>query len=318
MVATAKMESNFNPKAAATTSSARGLFQFIDQTWLGTVKEAGAQFGYGKYADAITETPSGGYAVSDPADPNAIMKLRDDPAAASSMAAVFAQSNSFKLTGKIGRRPTDGELYIAHFMGVGGAGRLISQCREQSERLRAAAVSQRRRGQPPDLLRQDRARAQRLRSLFGADLALRQRRQFAGHPHRDGRGRRRCTERASRSRVQRPPAWLRTGAGRQRRLSLELSGPARRHAGGCNFAAGAADRLIAAGRSDLPLAVPGRRAVAAGLAGGSGIVGQFVFAATARIGRKLRSLSRADRRKPEVRAPGRLDLFSDRAGTFSS
>ena len=126
MLATAKMESNFNPKAAATTSSARGLYQFIDQTWLGTVKEAGAQLGYGKYADAISRNPSGGYSVSDPAARNAIMKLRDDPEAASSMAAVFAQSNSFKLTGKIGRRPTDGELYMAHFMGVGGAGKLIS------------------------------------------------------------------------------------------------------------------------------------------------------------------------------------------------
>src|SRR5665811_207186 len=55
MLATAKMESNFNPKAGATTSSARGLYQFIDQTWLGTVKEAGAQLGYGNYADAITK-----------------------------------------------------------------------------------------------------------------------------------------------------------------------------------------------------------------------------------------------------------------------
>jgi soluble lytic murein transglycosylase-like protein len=42
LLATAKMESNFNPKAAASTSSARGLYQFIDQTWLGTVKEAGS------------------------------------------------------------------------------------------------------------------------------------------------------------------------------------------------------------------------------------------------------------------------------------
>src|SRR3979409_1053640 len=64
MLATAKMESNFNPKAAATTSSARGLYQFIDQTWLGTVKGAGSQLGYGKYADAITKTPSGSYSVS--------------------------------------------------------------------------------------------------------------------------------------------------------------------------------------------------------------------------------------------------------------
>jgi Transglycosylase SLT domain len=130
LLATAKMESNFNPTASASTSSARGLYQFIDQTWLGTVKEAGAQLGYGKYADAITKSSSGYYSVSDPAARTAIMKLRDDPDAASSMAAVLTQSNSFKLTGMIGRRPTDGELYMAHFMGVGGAAKLISNAED--------------------------------------------------------------------------------------------------------------------------------------------------------------------------------------------
>jgi Transglycosylase SLT domain len=133
LLATAKMESNFNPTAGASTSSARGLFQFIDQTWLGTVKEAGTQLGYGKYADAISKTGSGGYSVSDPAARNAIMKLRDDPAAASSMAGVLTQSNSFKLTGKLGRRPTDGELYMAHFMGVGGAAKLISNAEDNPQ-----------------------------------------------------------------------------------------------------------------------------------------------------------------------------------------
>jgi Transglycosylase SLT domain len=133
MLATAKMESNFNPTASASTSSARGLYQFIDQTWLGTVKEAGAQLGYGKYADAITKSSSGGYSVSNPAARTAIMKLRDDPAAASSMAAVLTQSNSFRLTGKIGRRPTDGELYMAHFMGVGGAAKLISNAEDNPQ-----------------------------------------------------------------------------------------------------------------------------------------------------------------------------------------
>src|ERR1700686_5090752 len=130
LLATAKMESDFNPKAGASTSSARGLYQFIDQTWLGTVKEAGAQLGYGKYADAIPKSPSGSYSVTDPAARSAIMKLRDDPAAASSMAAVLTQSNSFRLTGKIGRRPTDGELYMAHFMGVGGAAKLVSNAED--------------------------------------------------------------------------------------------------------------------------------------------------------------------------------------------
>src|SRR6188472_4649643 len=74
MLATAKMESNFNPKAAATTSSARGLYQFIDQTWLGTVKEAGPHLGYGQYADAITKNASGSYSVDDPTARAAIMK----------------------------------------------------------------------------------------------------------------------------------------------------------------------------------------------------------------------------------------------------
>ena len=130
LLATAKMESNFNPTASASTSSARGLFQFIDQTWLGTVKEAGAQLGYGNYADAITKSSSGSYSVRDPAARNAILKLRDDPAASSAMAGVLTQSNSFNLTGKIGRRPSDAELYMAHFMGVGGAAKLITNAED--------------------------------------------------------------------------------------------------------------------------------------------------------------------------------------------
>ncbi len=130
LLSTAKMESDFNPTAGASTSSARGLYQFIDQTWLGTVKQAGPDLGYGQYADAITRTSSGDYTVSDPGMRQAIMKLRDDPKASSAMAAALTQSNSFQLTGMIGRRPTDAELYMAHFMGVGGAAKLISSAQD--------------------------------------------------------------------------------------------------------------------------------------------------------------------------------------------
>jgi hypothetical protein len=133
LLTTAKMESDFNPKAAASTSSAAGLFQFIGQTWLGTVKEAGAQLGYGQYSDAITKSSSGDYSVSDPAKKTAIMKLRDDPAASSAMAGVLTRSNSFKLTGLIGRRPTDSELYMAHFMGVSGAAKLITNAEDNPQ-----------------------------------------------------------------------------------------------------------------------------------------------------------------------------------------
>jgi hypothetical protein len=137
MLTTAKMESDFDPSAGATTSSAHGLYQFIDQTWLGTVKEAGAQLGYGNYADAITRTSSGGYTVDDPVMKRSIMKLRDDPEAASSMAAALTQSNSFKLTGLLGRRPTDSELYMAHFMGVGGAAKLIANAQDNPQAVGA-------------------------------------------------------------------------------------------------------------------------------------------------------------------------------------
>jgi hypothetical protein len=137
LLATAKMESDFNPSAGASTSSARGLYQFIEQTWLATVKEAGGQLGYSQYADAITKTSSGDYAVVDPTMRRAIMKLRDDPAASSAMAAVLTQSNSFQLTGRIGRRPTDAELYMAHFLGIGGAAKLITSAEDTP---RASAV----------------------------------------------------------------------------------------------------------------------------------------------------------------------------------
>ena len=69
------------------------------------------------------------------------------------MAAVLTQSNSFKLTGKIGRRPTDAELYMAHFMGVGGAGKLIQNAEDNPQRIRRADVSERGGGESFDLLR---------------------------------------------------------------------------------------------------------------------------------------------------------------------
>jgi hypothetical protein len=126
LLATAQVESGLNPQAGASTSSARGLFQFIDQTWLGTIKQSGAALGYGRYADAITKTASGHYQVSDPAMRAEILKLRNDPTANAVMAGAFTKANADYLATKLGRQPSEGELYIAHFLGAGGAARLIS------------------------------------------------------------------------------------------------------------------------------------------------------------------------------------------------
>src|SRR6476646_2349907 len=83
---TALRESNLKPNAKNKASSATGLFQFIDQTWLATLKQSGASLGYGKYADAISKTSSGRYFVKDPAMRNEIFGLRKDPTANSLMA----------------------------------------------------------------------------------------------------------------------------------------------------------------------------------------------------------------------------------------
>jgi len=140
LLATAKIESDLDPSLTTRSSSAAGLFQFIDQTWLGTLKQAGPAFGYGAYADAITRNPSTGrYSVDDPEIRREIMKLRNDPSANAVMAGVLTQKNAAALSRRIGRAPTEGELYIAHFLGAGGAGKLVDLVASDPQ-TRAASV----------------------------------------------------------------------------------------------------------------------------------------------------------------------------------
>jgi hypothetical protein len=131
LLATAQVESNFNADAQARTSSARGLFQFIEQTWLGTLKEQGGALGYAPYANAIARQPSGQYTVGDPRMYDRIMELRADPNANALMAGAYTRANAGKLAERLGRAPTEGELYIAHFMGPQGAARLIDMAQER-------------------------------------------------------------------------------------------------------------------------------------------------------------------------------------------
>lgn len=131
LLATAQVESNFNADAQARTSSAKGLFQFIEQTWLGTLKETGGALGYAPYANAISRQPSGQYTVGDPRMYDRIMELRSDPNANALMAGAYTRANAGKLAERLGRAPTEGELYIAHFMGPQGAARLIELAQER-------------------------------------------------------------------------------------------------------------------------------------------------------------------------------------------
>jgi hypothetical protein len=133
LMKTAGRESSFNPRAQASTSSAAGLFQFVGQTWLSTLKQHGAKHGYARYADLITRGSDGRYRVDGEEARRAVMDLRLDPHAASVMAGELTAQNAAYLKGRVGRDPTAGELYVAHFLGPQGSARLIKAAEAQPD-----------------------------------------------------------------------------------------------------------------------------------------------------------------------------------------
>ena len=78
LLGTAMRESSLKPNAQSSSSSAAGLFQFIDQTWLGLVKEHGARYGLTGFAGAISKDAR--RPLSAPSETkDAILALRNDP-----------------------------------------------------------------------------------------------------------------------------------------------------------------------------------------------------------------------------------------------
>jgi len=132
LLATARRESNLDSTAKSKSSSATGLFQFIDQTWLSLIKRYGGRHGLGQYADAITRTETGRFSVAKPETKSAILALREDPKISALMAGEAAAATRQSLECALGRAICAGELYAAHFMGEGGARRLIELNAQQS------------------------------------------------------------------------------------------------------------------------------------------------------------------------------------------
>ena len=135
LLQTAMRESSLNPEARASTSSAVGLFQFLEGTWLQVMKEEGPRLGYQSYANVISRTTDGGYAVADASTRAQILKLRENPQIAADLAAAFTRSNGDYLRNEFGRMPSAGELYIAHFLGAHGAERMFKAGLENPDQV---------------------------------------------------------------------------------------------------------------------------------------------------------------------------------------
>jgi hypothetical protein len=125
LMKTAGRESGMNPQARSGASTAAGLFQFVEQTWLSTLKQHGTKHGYARYAELITKGGDGRYHVDGAEARKAVMDLRLDPHASALMAGELASDHAAYLKGRVGREPTPGELYAAHFLGPQGSARLI-------------------------------------------------------------------------------------------------------------------------------------------------------------------------------------------------
>ncbi|GAA4775082.1 lytic transglycosylase domain-containing protein [Novosphingobium ginsenosidimutans] len=121
LLAQARLESSLDPAARATTSSAAGLYQFTGGTWLQTLEKHGAAHGAG-WADTAIEAGR----VSDPMLRQQVLALRHDPDLSARMAAELARDNRAALLPVLGREPDAAELYLAHFLGAGGATKFLT------------------------------------------------------------------------------------------------------------------------------------------------------------------------------------------------
>jgi len=125
LLRTAKRESALNPAAKAATSSAAGLFQFIEQTWLEAVKKYGPAHGMADFASDIARDARGRFTVAADARRREILDLRFDPQKAAALAGELALENKSVLEKRLGRVVGAADLYTAHFLGANGAATML-------------------------------------------------------------------------------------------------------------------------------------------------------------------------------------------------
>lgn len=129
LMAIADKESSFSPSAKASTSSASGLFQFVEATWFKAVKNFGWRYGQEEAAKAIGGD-EGERSVS--RDLRAkILKLRNDPYLSAVLAAEMLKKDGAKIAEKLGRALTAGETYLIHFLGPNDAERFMAKMQEE-------------------------------------------------------------------------------------------------------------------------------------------------------------------------------------------
>jgi hypothetical protein len=133
LVTQAQQESGFKADARAATSTAAGLYQFTEQTWLRMIREHGDRHGVSELSRTLKNAES----RIDAETRAKVLALRDDPKLSAAMAAEYARGNHEQLARALGREIGATDLYLAHFLGAGGATRFLAALRTEPGRAAA-------------------------------------------------------------------------------------------------------------------------------------------------------------------------------------
>lgn len=143
MMELSSAESGFDPSAQARTSSATGLYQFTEDTWLHAIKRYGAKYGLGDLAAQIdaTENMYGTLVarVYNPFVRATLLDLRRDPHLAALLSAEFQMRNKFLIECSVGHELNRTEQYLGHFLGSRGGAHFINKMKENPN-LSAAKI----------------------------------------------------------------------------------------------------------------------------------------------------------------------------------
>ncbi|CAO4179231.1 transglycosylase SLT domain-containing protein [Methylorubrum aminovorans] len=140
LMAVADKESSFITAVQAKTSSATGLFQFIERTWLGVMRDFGPKYGYEKDAALIVPDANDRPSVQDQSERSRILDLRRDPYLSAVMAGEMLKRDAARIALKIGRELSLGEVYLAHFLGPDDAENFLSQVVDKPTAAAAALL----------------------------------------------------------------------------------------------------------------------------------------------------------------------------------
>jgi len=115
LLATAQIESGLNPRARAKTSSARGLYQFIESTWLASLERHAGRFDLTPSKSEMGGAPQ--FMFEAPHSRQSLLEMRHEPRLAALIAAAETLENRRFLRGALGREASRADLYLAHFLG---------------------------------------------------------------------------------------------------------------------------------------------------------------------------------------------------------